>query len=306
MTTSTELNELERRQLEAFRDHEPVAPWNRTDGAEWLRFGMRCQLEAGRMLRFGSVGAAEVELKADGSPATPLESRVESTIREMLSEFLPDAAFLGEESGGAIPESGWSVAVDPVDGTWAFLSELTTWTSTLCVFQDGRPFAGFVMNPSTGELGYALLGRPTRLLRSSMFGEPASARTLGGPERTRGPEKLVVNLHPSPIAGPVQAALQEAWKRGEVRSLRSPGGSPAYGLLEAARGRYVYVNLWARRSSEAFDLAAGVLLVREAGGDVVDLDGRPIDSCRHAGAWIAGLGGPGRDRVAAIVRAARP
>jgi fructose-1,6-bisphosphatase/inositol monophosphatase family enzyme len=83
--------------------------------------------------------------------------------------------------------------------------------------------------------------------------------------------------------------------------VRSCGGSPAWGLLEAARGHYVYVNAWAVRPAEPFELAAGVLLVRGAGGEVTDLGGAAIDLVRHAGPWLAAVDAEQRARVAAIV-----
>jgi fructose-1,6-bisphosphatase/inositol monophosphatase family enzyme len=59
--------------------------------------------------------------------------------------------------------------------------------------------------------------------------------------------------------------------------------------VEAARGHFVYANLWSKRPAEAFDLAAGVLIVRQAGGEVSDLDGEPIDALRHRGPFVAGM-----------------
>ena len=64
------------------------------------------------------------------------------------------------------------------------------------------------------------------------------------------------------------------------------------------------MNAWGKRPAEPFDLAAGVLLVRGAGGEVTDLDGNPIDEAVHAGPWIAGLEAGQRARVAHVVRAA--
>ena len=88
--------------------------------------------------------------------------------------------------------------------------------------------------------------------------------------------------------------------------MRSPGGSPAWGLVEAARGHYVYLNAWSHLPAEPFDLVAGTLLVRSAGGDVVDAEGAPIDAARHAGPWLAGVDAAQRERVAALVREAWP
>ena len=86
--------------------------------------------------------------------------------------------------------------------------------------------------------------------------------------------------------------------------VRSPGGSPACGLLEAAKGSFVYANLWSQKPASVYDLAAGVLLVREAGGDVVGLDGAPVDAIHHKGAFVAALVPEARERVVALLRAA--
>jgi fructose-1,6-bisphosphatase/inositol monophosphatase family enzyme len=84
--------------------------------------------------------------------------------------------------------------------------------------------------------------------------------------------------------------------------VRSTGGSPAWGLLDASKGRYVYANLWADTPSTAFDLAAGVLLVRKAGGEVVDLEGNPIEVLGHRGPFIAAIDDDSRNRIVEIVR----
>jgi fructose-1,6-bisphosphatase/inositol monophosphatase family enzyme len=86
--------------------------------------------------------------------------------------------------------------------------------------------------------------------------------------------------------------------------VRAPGGAPSLGLLEAAKGNFVYVNLWDRRETAAWDLSAGLLLVRAAGGDVVDLDGGPVRTVGHRGPFVAALRLQDRDRVAELVRSA--
>jgi myo-inositol-1(or 4)-monophosphatase len=302
--TASELNSIEREALRAFRGAEDVPPRSGEEDAAWAVFGLRCLLEAGRVLReSANLRGGQVELKSDGSPATPIERAVEEAIRERLSVFEPSAAFLGEETGGSdLPGSGLAVAVDPVDGTWAFLTESTSWTSTLAVFRDGRAIAGFVGCPMTGELAYTIAGERTRCLQLSIFDEPDIGYDLPSPSREK--DKLLVNFHPSAGTATVQRALHEAWRSGEVRMVRAPGGSPAWSLLEAARGHYVYLNAWSKRRAEPFDLAAGVLLVRGAGGEVTDLDGKPIDETVHAGPWIAGLEVGQRARVAQVVREA--
>ena len=86
--------------------------------------------------------------------------------------------------------------------------------------------------------------------------------------------------------------------------MKLTGGSPSWSLLEAAKGRFVYVNLWASKPSDPFDLAAGVLLVRGAGGEVSDLDGNPIDPAAHSGPFVAAIDEAERNNVTDLVRQA--
>ena len=84
--------------------------------------------------------------------------------------------------------------------------------------------------------------------------------------------------------------------------VKLPGGSPLWSMVEAAKGSFVYVNLWSRRAAQAYDLAAGIMLVRGAGGDVTDLAGTPIQTTDHRGPFVAGIDREARRKVAAIVR----
>jgi myo-inositol-1(or 4)-monophosphatase len=303
MSAEAEFGALEEAVLEEFRAGSEFGKRAGEDRADWVAFGLRSLLEACRELRRHSAGfTSQIMQKSDGSPATQLEAQAEEAIKLRLAAFEPGATFVGEELGGPPPGVGWAVAMDPIDGTWAFLNETSTWSCTLAVFRDGQPFAGFIANPATGEIAYAVVGGPARFMRVSAFGESDFVMNLGG--RPSPPRRPLVNLHPNRAAVAVNAALLEAWQRDEISSLRSPGGSPAWSLVEAARGHYVYVNIWSKRPAKPFDLAAAVLLLRSAGGDVTDLDNRSIDAAAHAGPWVAALAVESRERVVAIVRSA--
>ena len=82
--------------------------------------------------------------------------------------------------------------------------------------------------------------------------------------------------------------------------VRSVGGSPSWALLEAAKGDFVYVNLWPAPAAQPWDLAAGVTLVRRAGGEVTDLEGNAIDELSHQGPFVAGTTEGARNRVIAV------
>ena len=87
-------------------------------------------------------GRQDVLYKDDGSPATRLEADIESLQPRRVGKFEPCAVVVGEETGGVLSSSGIEIAIDPVDGTWAFLSGTETYTTTLAVFRDGAPVLG--------------------------------------------------------------------------------------------------------------------------------------------------------------------
>jgi myo-inositol-1(or 4)-monophosphatase len=299
------LTTTEKTSLDGFRKGGAYLPSQGQDDVEgWVAFGLRLLLDAGQTVRAarGTPSAGGVSLKADGSPVTSIDLAIEEGFRDRLAVFAPDARVAGEETGGTLPASGVGVAIDPVDGTWAFLAGTETSATTLAVFRDREPFLGMVSNPATGEIAYATIAGGTRLLQLSLFGEEDLAETL--PRSHGDAPGMLVNVHPSRGSGALVAALHAAWVRKDVRMVRAPGGSPAWALVEAAKGRFVYVNLWSKQPAAAYDLAAGVLAVRQAGGDVTDLEGQPIDMLRHAGPFVASVDPRARGMLQSMVRAA--
>jgi myo-inositol-1(or 4)-monophosphatase len=298
------LHPAEKAALDAFRTGPGLPDRSGDDTTDWLVFGIYVALRAGQTLRSAGpvVDRSEVDIKSDGSPVTDIDHEVEETVREALAGFCPDATLVGEEFGGTLPKDGLAVAIDPVDGTWAFVSGTGTAATSLAVFRDGSVNLGIVANPSTGEVGYSTRDGVARLVRLASFGEPDVAHQL--PLSGAVPGKVLVNVHPSPRAQNLVHELFRAWAYDRVQMVRSPGGSPAWALLEAAKGRFSYINLWSQRRAEPYDLAAAVLLVRSAGGEVIDLDGNPIDSVRHSGPFIASIHPHGREVVLEIARAA--
>jgi fructose-1,6-bisphosphatase/inositol monophosphatase family enzyme len=282
------------------RSPEPVAREPRA-AEDWIAFSLSAGLEAARMSRAVS-GTADkgILFKEDGSPVTPVEAEIESMVSRRLASFCPEASFVGEESGGQLPSSGFAVAMDPIDGTWAFLAETQTHSTTISVFRDGVAELGVICNPSTGEIAYAPRGGTTRLVRLSLFGEDDFARTLR--PRVEATGHLLVNMHPNRRAASLIDDLYGAWQRNHIRMVRSPGGSPSWALLEAAKGHYVYINIWSPGAPEAYDLTAGVLIVRGAGGEVTDSNGKPIDELKHQGPFVAALNSEARESVCELLR----
>lgn len=304
MTADMTLTALEKRCIDDFRNGRTPEPAGADLASEdsWIEFGLRLLLEAGAVIRdlrlLPMAGAAH--FKKDGSPYTDEERSIETHIRDRLSRFCPDATFVGEESGGTLAPRGYVLAVDPVDGTWALVNRAETCTNTVAFFEDGEVFLGMIQNPVTGELAYG--GRKTgaRLVQLSLFGEEDRACPLPCDRARQG--GILVNLQPQRDAASVADGLFAAWREGDIRMLKLTGGSPSWSLLEAAKGRFVYVNLWTAKPSDPFDLAAGVLLVRRAGGEVSNMDGNPIDPAAHSGPFVAAVDGEERERVTRLVK----
>jgi fructose-1,6-bisphosphatase/inositol monophosphatase family enzyme len=299
------LNAVEREALEILREGLEPTPLARSDdpARAWALFGLHIGLRASAVVRLGEVGLAEsdVETKADGSPATRLDHDIETMVREALQDFAPGTALVGEETGGELPPRGTCLAIDPVDGTWAYIGGTSSYSVTIALVEDGVGTLGVVAAPAAGRITYATEGC-ARVLQLSAFGEPDAAHDLPVSDTL---DPILVNLHPGRTARATADALYAAWDANTLRMVRSPGGSPSLALAEAAAGRFVYVNLWTSRPAEPFDLVAGALIVRAAGGDVVDLAGRPVEAMTHAGPFVAAIDPRARATVTELVATGR-
>ncbi len=298
------LTSLEKSCIDDFRHGRApeLAGADVTSEDSWIDFGLRLLLEAGAVVRDMRLQpmAGTAHFKPDGSPYTDQERSIEATITERLARFCPEAAFVGEESGGTLAARGHVLAVDPVDGTWALVNRTETCTTTFAFFKDAEGFLGMIQNPVTGELAYAGRKSAARLVQLSLFGEQDRACSLPLDRARAG--GVLVNLQPQRDAASVADGLFAAWRDGGIQMMKLTGGSPSWSLLEAAKGRFVYVNLWTTKPSDPFDLAAGVLLVRGAGGEVSDLDGNPIDPAAHSGPFVAAIDDAERKKVTNLVR----
>jgi fructose-1,6-bisphosphatase/inositol monophosphatase family enzyme len=225
------LTTIEQEAVDAFRARGELAPLDSSDDRAhaWVRFGLHVALRACAQVRSGEVRltSGDVGLKPDGSPATQLETDVESSVREALKQFAPDAVLVGEETGGDVPERGTALAIDPVDGTWAFIGGTATYSTTMALIVDGVGTLGIVAAPAAGRITYAT-AQTARTLQVSAFGEPDTAHDLPA-NRTLHP--VLVNLHPGRVARTTSDALYAAWEEGAVRMVRSPGGSPSLALI---------------------------------------------------------------------------
>ena len=222
---------------------------------------MRAAVEkAGRALRrdFGEVENLQVSKKGPGDFVSQADLKAEKILFEELSEARPGYGFLMEERGlveGADATHRW--IIDPLDGTTNFLHGIPHFAISVALEREGTLVAGIVYNPITDELFFAERGQ--------------GAYGPGGRLRVSGRNKLSDAVISTRFAykspdGFKTPALEIEKLLPQVAGLRN-FGSAALDLAYVAAGRFDgYVEF----GLEAWDYAAGIVLVREAGGLVSD------------------------------------
>ncbi len=225
--------------------------------------------DAGRLLA-GSFGRRDlrVELKGRIDLVTEMDRRAEETIVRRLRAARPGAAILAEESGTIEGRGGASGGhgtwiVDPLDGTTNYAHGHPQWCVSIAYADGGRVLAGCVFDPLRDEMfaaaegaGARLNGAPIRV--SEIVAIEGSLLATGFPYDRRERADHYLSFY--------KAAMCAA--QGVRRA-----GSAALDLAWTAAGRH---DGFFEFKLKAWDIAAGELLVREAGGRVSDVSGGPL------------------------------
>jgi myo-inositol-1(or 4)-monophosphatase len=207
-------------------------------------------------------GPAEWTVKGRHDFVTEVDRAAERIISEILLAGEPGSTILGEEfSPGADARRGLVWVVDPLDGTTNFLHGLPWYAVSIAGAVDGRLETGVIVNVPAGERYEARRGggawRGAERLAVSRIADPAFA-LIG----TGFPFKDTAALE--------QYAVQFARVAAGTSGIRRPGAA-ALDLVDVAMGRYD--GFWEQWLGP-WDMAAGTLLIREAGGRVTDFEGR--------------------------------
>jgi myo-inositol-1(or 4)-monophosphatase len=231
---------------------------------------------AGRTLKrdFGEVEKLQVSLKGPANFVSAADRRAEEILFEELRKARPGYGFLGEEGGrqeGDDKSHTW--IVDPLDGTTNFLHGIPQFCISIALEREGTIVAGLIYNPANEELFTAERGK-------GAFLNDQRLRVAG---RQRLADAVVACGLPHLGRGNLELFRREfADVQGKVAGIRR-FGSAALDLSWIAAGRFD--GYWERNLSP-WDVAAGLLMVREAGGFVTDLDGK--DAMLSKGEVLAG------------------
>ena len=204
--------------------------------------------------------------------ASEVDGLAEEAIVRELKKSMPDCAILGEETG-ASGRGRQTFVIDPLDGTSNYLHGFPHWCVSIALVENGEPQHGVIFDPLRNELFTASRGSGAVLndkrIRVSERKDMAGAMLVTGfppRERERAPAQLEC----------IRQLLRDA------EDLRRTG-SAALDLAYVACGR---ADAYFEAGVKPWDIAAGVLLVREAGGRVTDFRGAatgPLDARGIAG-----------------------
>jgi myo-inositol-1(or 4)-monophosphatase len=236
----------------------------------------------------GAAGAVSATKSTPTDVVTEMDRRAQALIADRIRALRPADAFFGEEDGSAAGTSGLTWVVDPIDGTVNYVYDIPAYAvSVAAVVGDPRvpgqwrPVAGAVVNPVSGERFWARAGG-------------GAWRQRGRLPATRLAVSTQSDLGLSLVGtGFGYAASTRAWQARvlapilpRVRDIRR-FGSAALDLCRVAEGS---LDAFYERGLNPWDLAAGWLLVTEAGGVVTGLgDGPPDSDLLVAGGAAAGL-----------------
>ena len=223
---------------------------------------------------FGEVERLQVSLKGPANFVTAADRKAEEVLHTELIKARPGYGFLGEEGGRREgPDKTHTWIVDPLDGTTNFLHGIPQFAISIGLERDGVIVAGVVYNPVTDEMYTAERGKGAFL----------NDRRLRVAGRQRLAEAVVACALPHHGRGDLALFRRELTAvQDKVAGLRRFGAA-ALDLAYIAAGRY---DAYWERGLSPWDMAAGLLLVRESGGFVTDLDGN--DAMFTTGDIIAG------------------
>jgi histidinol-phosphatase len=225
-----------------------------------------------------------VETKPDRTPVTDADKAVERAIRAGLEKTRPDDAILGEEYGGdgAEAHSHRQWIIDPIDGTANFLRGVPVWGTLIALVVDGVPVVGVTSSPALKKRWWASTGAGA-WMTDRTGAEPAAESRGAAPHaavsQSPAPRRLEVSkvsdLESASISYNSLQGWDEAGHLDELMQLsRTVWRTRAYGEMWAymllAEG---LVDLVGEFDLKAYDVAALIPIVREAGGQFTSLRG---------------------------------
>lgn len=202
-----------------------------------------------------------IQFKGKNDLLTKADVASEEIIKETIKKYFPNDLFLAEESSAA-----WEISdtrtwiIDPIDGTTNFVHGFPTYCISIALYENKEPVVGLILEAAKGEMFTAVKGHGAFL-----NGRPIKVSAINEPKHS-----LLGTGFPYRDLGIVDDYLQlfKVFMQ-ETQGLRRPG-SAAYDLACVAAGRF---DAFYEYGLSPWDVAAGILIVQEAGGIITDWKG---------------------------------
>lgn len=227
-----------------------------------------------------------VSEKSPANLVTEADFASERAIHELLRARYPDHRFLGEEGLADEGPSPYRWIIDPLDGTSNYVHGFPYYAVSIGLERDGELIAGVILDPTRKELFAAARGKGATLNGEAI--RPSRAATLG--------EALVMVSLPVSVP-PGHPALERFLRTMSAAQATQRTGSAALNLAYTACGR---IDAFFSTSLKPWDMAAGTLIVREAGGRVSRIGGEEFDV--NVPDILATNGGPLHEELCTLLR----
>jgi myo-inositol-1(or 4)-monophosphatase len=236
-----------------------------TSGA-MLDFAIRLATNAGKFLKDHLHDDITIEHKGRIDLVTNMDCRIQTGIVEEIERAWPGHGILAEEDCLKKGDTEYTWIIDPIDGTTNFIHHIPFFCVSIAVAKSGQPFIGVCYNPISGDLFHAQAGQGAhqngrRIFVSATEKLLDSLVATGFPYTQQNIDSIIARF--SCVLGRAQG----------IRRL----GSAELDLCYVAAGAF---DAFWEEGLKPWDMAAGVAILKEAGGVVTSLDGSPFDLYR--------------------------
>ncbi len=242
----------------------------------WLDTAERAARAAGQAIMAHYLGQHQIKVKGLRDIATEADLAAEAAALAVIRAECPQGFIVSEESNGEFVEHAGQITwfVDPLDGTTNYARGLPSFCVSVAAVLDGHPIAGVVYDPLDDQLFGAEYGQGAYL----------DGVQLHVSERTNLAESVVLVDWPRDQTLRQQSGRFLARVAPQVDTVRSFGAAAKAFCYVAAGWADVYLQF----TLSPWDVAAGILILEEAGGMVTDLRGLPYELSQKS--WLASNG----------------
>lgn len=226
--------------------------------------------EAGELFRNGFYSAKDITLKDTKDLVTQYDVAVENFLKEKLAQEFPDFNIIAEEGENLDCNIFNTFIIDPIDGTTNFVHGVPFCSISIGIYKDGKEYAGIVYNPILDECYYAQKG----------YGAFVNGESIGVTSQSNFKRSLMATGFPysndkclEDLNWTINSIYTVLPLCQDIRRL----GSASLDLCMVAKGAfegYFEMNL------KPWDVSAGIIILKEAGGVVSGVNGREYDLFR--------------------------